>query len=171
MSTLRKFLVVCTAAGLACSLPATMRAAEKDVPSGHIRIETVDVRLSTAGPVVLLMAQGRAIPIFVDAVVAESIRSALSGHRPARPLTHDLIHDVLTGFEGTVSQVVVTYRDRIFYGALSVRLGDREKVFDSRSSDAIALAIHFKASILVTQELLDSAGVSLKPDAPLERRL
>jgi len=164
----RGFLAVCAAA-LAASLPAAVHAADTSAPS--VRIERVQVRLSTAGPVVLLMAQGRAIPVFVDAVVAESIRSALDGLRPMRPLTHDLMHDVLTGFGGTVTQVVITFKGRIFYGALSVRLGDREEVFDSRSSDAIALATHFKAPILVSQELLDSAGVALEPDAPLERRL
>jgi len=170
MSTRRGFLAVCAAA-LAVSLPAAVHAADMRAPSGLIRIERVQVRLSTAGPVVLLMAQGRAIPVFVDAVVAESIRSALDGRRPMRPLTHDLMHDVLTGFGGTVAQAVITFKGRIFYGALSVRMGDREKVFDSRASDAIALATHFKAPILVSQELLDSTGVPLEPDAPLERRL
>lgn len=169
MGTRGGFLAVCAAAALAGSLPAAVRAADTSAPS--VRIERVQVRLSTAGPVVLLMAQGRAIPVFVDAVVAESIRSALDGRRPMRPLTHDLMHDVLTGFGGTVTQAVITFKGRIFYGALSVRMGDREEVFDSRSSDAIALATHFKAPILVSQELLDSAGVALEPDAPLERRL
>jgi bifunctional DNase/RNase len=70
-----------------------------------------------------------------------------------------------------VAQAVITFKGRIFYGALSVRMGDREKVFDSRASDAIAIATHFKAPILVSQELLDSTGVPLEPDAPLERRL
>jgi len=163
------FSAVCVAAALAALLPAAVHAADTSAPS--VRIERVQVRLSTAGPVVLLMALGRAIPVFVDAVVAESIRSALDGRRPMRPLTHDLMHDVLTSFGGTVTQVVITFKGRIFYGALSVRMGDREEVFDSRSSDAIALATHFKAPILVSQELLDSAGVALEPDAPLERRL
>lgn len=168
MGTRGGLLAVCAAA-LAGALPAAVHAADMSAPS--VRIERVQVRLSTAGPVVLLMAQGRAIPVFVDTVVAESIRSALDGRRPMRPLTHDLMHDVLTGFGGTVTQVVITFKGRIFYGALSVRMGDRDAVFDSRSSDAIALATHFKAPILVSQELLDSAGVALEPDAPLERRL
>ncbi|HXV10543.1 MAG TPA: bifunctional nuclease family protein [Burkholderiales bacterium] len=165
------FLAVCAAAVLAGSLPGAVQAADATLPAGQIKVEQVDVRLTTAGPVVLLMAQRRAIPVFVDAVVAESIRSVLDGRRPVRPLTHDLMHDVLKGFEGEVTKVVITFKGRIYYGALSVRMGEREKIFDSRSSDAIALAIHFKAPILVTQELLDSTSVPLEPDAPLERRL
>lgn len=171
MSTPRGFLTVCTAAALAALLPAAPRAADKSAPSGEIRIERVEVRFSSVGPIVLLLAQGKAIPVFVDGVVAESIRSALDGRRPVRPLTHDLMHDVLKGFEGEVTKVVITFKGRIYYGALSVRMGEREKVFDSRSSDAIALAIHFKAPILVTQELLDSTGVPLERDAPPEQRL
>ena len=171
MSTPRGFLAACAAAALAGLLPAAARPADTSAPSGEIRIERVEVRFSSVGPVVLLLAQDKAIPVFVDAVVAESIRSALDGRRPPRPLTHDLMHDVLKGFEGEVTKVVITFKGRIYYGALSVRVGGREKVFDSRSSDAIALAIHFKAPILVTQELLDSTGVPLERDAPLERRL
>lgn len=169
MSKLKRFLMVCAAAGLAGSVPAAAHAAGSD--TAQVRIEKVEVQLSAVGPVVLLMAQGRAIPIFVDGVVAESIRSALEGRRPTRPLTHDLMHDVLKGFDGKVSQVIITFKDRIYYGALTVRVGEREKVFDSRSSDAIALAIHFKAPILVSDELLHSAGVPLEREAPFERRL
>ena len=170
MSAPAGFLAVCTVVALASPLPPAY-AADINAPSGQIKVEQVDVRLTSAGPVVLLLARGRAIPVFVDAVVAESIQSALDGRRPMRPLTHDLMHDVLKGFEGEVTKVVITFKGRIYYGALSVRVGGREKVFDSRSSDAIALAIHFKAPILVTQELLDSTGVPLERDAPLERRL
>ena len=79
-----------------------------------------------------------------------------------RPLSHDLMHTILKEFDGRVSQVVVTLKDRIYYGALTVVVRDTAKVFDSRSSDAIALAIHFKAPILVSQELLDSAGVDVE---------
>ncbi len=132
---------------------------------GQVRIENVEVFVSELGPVVLLKARNRAIPVFVDAVVAESIHGALGGQKPVRPLTHDLMHAVLMGFEGKVSQVVVTLKGRTFYAALTVVVRDTVKVFDSRSSDAIALALHFKAPILVSQELLDSAGVEPgKPD-------
>jgi hypothetical protein len=69
---------------------------------------------------------------------------------------------VLTAFEGRVSQVVVTLHEGIYYGALTVVMRDRTKVFDSRSSDAIALAIHSRAPILVSRELLDSAGIEIE---------
>jgi bifunctional DNase/RNase len=97
----------------------------------------------------------------VDALVAESIQGALTGQKPPRPLSHDLMHTVLEALDAKVSQVVITFKGGIYYGALSVVAGKTTKVFDSRSSDAIALAIRFKAPILVGEELLDSVGVEL----------
>lgn len=146
-----------------------LRAASGDAENAgeprQVRIQKVEVRISAAGPVVLLGVGNRAIPVFVDAIVAESIHAALAGRKTARPLTHDLMHSILGAFDGKVSQVIVTLKGQTYYGALTVVLHDSTKIFDSRSSDAIALAIHFKAPILVDQELLDSNGIELEaPD-------
>ncbi len=150
--------------GFICAGPASARAADsaEGNEAQYVQIENVEVRVSELGPVVLLKARNRAIPVFVDAVVAQSIHGALSGQRPGRPLSHDLMHGILEAFDGRVSQVVVTLQGRTFYGALTVILRDTSKVFDSRSSDAIALAIHFKAPILVSRELLETAGMELE---------
>jgi len=124
----------------------------------QVQIEDVDVRLTEHGPVVLLQAEDKTIPIFVDQTVAGSIHGALTGVKMRRPLSHDLMHAILEAFEGKVIKTEVTLKDGIYYGALTVAVKDTEKVFDSRSSDAIALAIHFKAPIIVGRDLLDSAG-------------
>lgn len=164
MDRFRIFLIACAMAGAVLAEPAVSIAAEQ----AQVRVENVEVRVSAVGPVVLLKVQNKAIPIFVDAVVAESIHGALSGQKHKRPLTHDLMRTILEGFDGKVTQVVVTLKDRIFYAALTVTVGKTTKVFDSRSSDAIALAIHFKAPILVPRELIDSSGLELeKPDGTL----
>jgi len=141
---------------------ATVAAAAEGAGEGRVRIENVEVRVSPVGPVVLLKVRNKAIPVFVDAVVAESIQGALTGKKTPRPLTHDLMRTVLEAFDGKVTQVVVTLKERTFYAALTVTMQRTPKVFDSRSSDAIALAIHFKAPILVPQDLLDSQGVELE---------
>jgi bifunctional DNase/RNase len=143
------------AAALALLAPPAVQAED-------IKVESAEVRASALGAVVLLRIGNRAIPVFVDPVVAESIQGALGGRKPVRPLSHDLMHTVLTAFEGRVSQVVVTLHEGIYYGALTVVMRDRTKVFDSRSSDAIALAIHSRAPILVSRELLDSAGIEIE---------
>lgn len=130
----------------------------------QVQIKDVEVRLSDHGPVVLLKAEERAIPIFVDPTVAGSIHGALTGQKLRRPLSHDLMHSILDAFGGKVTQAVITLKDGTYYGALSVAVKETTKVFDSRSSDAIALAIHFKAPILVGRDLLESAGKPL-PDS------
>jgi bifunctional DNase/RNase len=88
-----------------------------------------------------------------------SIQGALNGEQLHRPLSHDLMHTILETFGAKVTQSVITLKGGTYYGALSVAFGGDVKVFDSRSSDSIALAIHFKAPIIVARDLLNSAGV------------
>ena len=133
-----------------------------------VQIEEVEVRSSLVGPVVLLKVQGKAIPIFVDAVVAQSILGALSGDKFARPLSHDLMRNILEGLDAKVSRVVISLKGSTYYADLTVLMRGTSKVFDSRSSDAIALAVHFKAPMLVSQELVDKTGTTL--DEPREPR-
>ncbi len=124
----------------------------------QITIADVTVRMSNHGPVVLLQAEDRVIPIFVDVTVALSIQGALNGERLPRPMSHDLMHTILDAYGGKVLRTVITLEDGTYYGALTVAVQDQVKTFDSRSSDSIALAIHFKAPILVGRDLLESAG-------------
>ena len=155
-------------------LSPALAGAAQDADGGLVRIEQTEVAMSPIGHVVLLKAENRAIPIFVDAIVAQSIHGALSGEKAPRPLSHDLMHTILEGFEGKVSRVVVTLKGSTYFADLTVLMRGATKVFDSRSSDAIALAIHFKAPVLVSRELLDKAGQSLDAPAgpkPGERRL
>ncbi len=136
----------------------------------QVEIEDVEVRLTEHGPVVLLKAEEKTIPIFVDQTVAGSIHGALTGLKLRRPLSHDLMHSILEAFEGKVKKTEITLKDGIYYGALTVAVKDTEKVFDSRSSDSIALAVHFKAPIFVGRDLLESAGKTkiLEQKAPTE---
>lgn len=124
----------------------------------QVEIEDVEVQFTQHGPVVLLKAEDRMIPIFVDPTVAGSIQGALSGEKFRRPLSHDLMHTILKTFGAAVVKTEITLKDGIFYADLTVSLDGDTKVFDSRSSDAIAMAIHFKAPIFVGRDLLQSAG-------------
>ena len=159
---------------LALCLQAPVVGAAGETDAGLVRIEQTEVALSPYGHVVLLKAQGKAVPIFVDPVVAQSIHGALGGEKAARPLTHDLMRAILETYQGSVTRVVVTLKGATFYGELTVLMRGTPTVFDSRSSDAIALAIHFKAPILVSRELLEKSGQPVDPPAPPkpgERRL
>ena len=165
MTALGGFFIRNLLSGLILVLGSLASAAEQPQPApGQVRIQSVEVRATVAGPVVLLRVYNRALPIFVDAIVAESIHGARTKQKSARPLTHDLMHTMLEAFDGNVTQVSVKLKDQTFYSDLTVMVGKTTKVFDSRSSDAIALAIHFKAPILVSQELLDSSGVDIPPE-------
>ncbi|WP_455379218.1 bifunctional nuclease family protein [Petrachloros mirabilis] len=149
-------------------IPASGARADENASllSNAVAIAHVDVRLSSQGPVVLLHAEGKTIPIFVDMTVAASIQGALKGERLPRPLSHDLMHTILERFGGKVTRTIITLKGGTFYGTLSVALHDDVKTFDSRSSDSIALAILFNAPIIVGRDLLNSAGRALeKPDA------
>ena len=161
MSRLGRSLVVWAGVALATASAAADDAPKTAPEPSEVRVQNIEVRLSQAGPVVLLRVGNKAIPVFVDALVAESIQGALIGQKPPRPLSHDLMHSILQALDAKVSQVVITQKDGIFYGALTVVAGKTARVFDSRSSDAIALAIRFKAPILLSPKLVDELGVEL----------
>jgi hypothetical protein len=130
-------------------------------PSDPVTITEVKVGFFDHGPVVLLQAEGKAIPILVDLTVALSIQVALSSATLPRPLSHDLRQVILETFGGHVTQTIITLKEGNYYGSLTVVLRDEVRVFDSRSSDSIALAIHFKAPIIVGRDLLSSAWHAL----------
>ena len=160
MTSMRFVFSLCVIGGL--MLPVA-QAAES---SEQVTITDVQVRSSDHGTVVLLLAEGKAIPIFVDLTVALSIQGALNGEKLSRPMSHDLMHTILDAYGGKVLQTVITLKDGTYYGALTVAVQDQVKVFDSRSSDSIALAVHFNAPIIVGRDLLNSAGRALeKPKA------
>lgn len=158
MTQLSRLMLACLSVTLLFFSPGPLFS--QSVPSSpdQIAIADVKVRMSDHGPVVLLQAEGRVIPIFVDVTVALSIQGALNGEKLARPMSHDLMHTILDAYGGKVLRTVITMKDGTYYGALTVAVKDQVKTFDSRSSDSIALAIHFKAPILVGRDLLESAG-------------
>lgn len=123
-----------------------------------VAIQEVQVRLLDHGPVVLLIVGDRFVPIHVDLTVAVSIVHALSGGASPRPLSHDLMRLMLLEMGAKVTGAVITLKDKTYYADLTISLGDRTLVFDSRSSDAIALAVLFKAPIVVVRPTWEAAG-------------
>ena len=146
----------------ALTLPVAQAGESSPATSEQVTITDVQVRISDHGIVVLLLAEGKAIPIFVDLTVALSIQSALNGEKLPRPFSHDLMHTILDAYGGKVVRTVITLKDGTYYGALTVAMQDQVKTFDSRSSDSIALAVHFKAPIVVGRDLLESAGRAME---------
>jgi uncharacterized protein len=162
----RQILAVGSIIALICAglvLPLVSTGAERSPAEANLlQVESVEVRMSLAGPVVLLKVQKKAVPIFVDATVAQSIQSVVSGEKPARPLSHDLMRTILQAFDGRVTRAVITLKGETYYADLTVIVQGSSKVFDSRSSDAIALASHFMAPMFVPKELMDKVGIDLE---------
>jgi bifunctional DNase/RNase len=116
-------------------------------------------------PAVILSAREEYLPIFVTADQAQSIRLALSGEPFERPLTHDLLVDMVTEFGGAIDSVRIDdLADGTFYAKIDAeRYDDGEPeqfVFDARPSDAIALAVRVECPITVSDEIMDAAGRS-----------
>ena len=126
--------------------------------SREVQIEKVEVQFLQRKPVVLLAVGDKAISIFVDPTVAGSIQGALTGKKFLRPLSHDLMQSILKTYEIHVDRVFITLRDGVFYGTLTLSQNGRTQLFDSRSSDAIALAVHSHSPIFVERDLLASEG-------------
>ncbi len=102
--------------------------ADEPGTSPQVTISHVRVGLSDHGPVVLLSADGKTIPVFVDHTVAASIQAALTGENLPRPLSHDLMHTILEAFGGRVVRTVITLKAGTYYGSLTVAFQGQEKV-------------------------------------------
>jgi len=106
----------------------------------------------------------RTLPIIIGAFEAQSIAIALEKEiRPPRPLTHDLFKTFSKRFKITVKQVIIhKLVDGIFFSSLICEKDGVEEIIDTRTSDAIAIAIRFLAPIYTYENILDKAGIYLK---------
>jgi len=114
-------------------------------------------------PAVLLAARSEYLPIVITADQARAIELARSDEPFDRPLTHDLLVEMLTEFGGAVDGVRIDdLADGTFYAKVDIERYDRGEpqkfVFDARPSDAIALAVRVDCPITVSDEVLDHAG-------------
>ncbi|MEY3009047.1 MAG: bifunctional nuclease family protein [Candidatus Nanopelagicaceae bacterium] len=123
----------------------------------------VRVEMPSNQPIVLLKEIGgvRYLPIWVGAVEATSIAFAQQGVQPPRPLTHDLMKDVLVSLHTNVDSIHLTeLRDGVFYSVINLQGGVS---VSARPSDAIALALRTGSPILGSEDLLQEAGIEI-PD-------
>ena len=102
----------------------------------------------------------RRLPIVIGAAEAQAIAVALENMPPARPLTHDLFKTVMDTFNIFLSEVVITnLMDGVFYSKLICIFNGEEHEIDSRTSDAIALAIRFGCPIYIYGNILETSGI------------
>jgi len=134
-----------------------------DLTTHELTVVGVRVELPSNQPIVLLKETlgDRYLPIWIGAVEATAIALAQQGVVPARPLTHDLLKDVLDGLGADLEAVIITdLRDGIYFADLQFRGGVS---VSARPSDAIALAIRAGTTIYAEESVLAEAGVAI-PD-------
>jgi uncharacterized protein len=100
------------------------------------------------------------LPIWIGLLEATAIATELEGIKMARPMTHDLLRNVIEELQATVERVEITdLRDNTYYAVIAVRIAGEERQIDSRPSDAISLALRTESPIYVAKAVLEASSV------------
>jgi bifunctional DNase/RNase len=118
---------------------------------------------SGAYALILIEENGdRRIPIIIGGFEAQAIVIKLENLDPPRPLTHDLFKKFADEFNIYVTEVMIyKLEEGVFFSKLVCNNGEKEYSIDSRTSDAVALALRFNCPIFITEEILDKAGITI----------
>jgi bifunctional DNase/RNase len=133
----------------------------------EVTLVGVRVELPTNQPIVLLKERdgGRFLPIWIGAVEATAIAFALQGVVTQRPMTHDLLKNIVEELAVTVEGIDITeLREGTFYAVIRMRAHGQSYEVSSRPSDAIALAVRAGAPIFAAEEVLEEASISMRED-------
>jgi bifunctional DNase/RNase len=129
----------------------------------------------TTMPILILRDEHgqRMLPIWIGPNEAQAIASQIENDAPQRPMTHDLLRDVIHTLDGTVQKVVVCdLKDNTFYALIHLLVRGDAVTVDARPSDAIALALRTRAPIFVEDTVIDNAkSVESTPDRADTERL
>jgi bifunctional DNase/RNase len=126
----------------------------------EMTIKGLTVDPITNMPIVILKDKDgkRALPIWVGVFEANAIALQIENVETPRPMTHDLLRNIITDLDGSVDRVVVNdLRDNTFYAVIHLTVRGERVAVDSRPSDAIALALRTRAPILVEESVIDNA--------------
>ena len=130
-----------------------------------LNILGLSVSQTQTGAYALVLAEengDRRLPIIIGPVEAQAIAIQLEGLKPPRPLTHDLIKNIAIVFEIALLEVIIhKLEEGIFFSELLFEMDGKEVSVDSRTSDAVALALRFRCPIYTTEDILHKAGIVL----------
>jgi bifunctional DNase/RNase len=133
----------------------------------EVIIDSIRISLVSQHRIVMLkeMDNERQLPIWIGPCEADAITIELQDVKVARPVTHDLLKNVISEMGGKVSHVLIkALNDGVFYASLFVDINEDLHEIDCRSSDAIALAVRVKSPIFVNNEVMDEAGILPEQD-------
>ena len=128
----------------------------------EVTIDSIRVSLVSHHRIVVLKdGDGRYLPIWIGPFEADAITVALQGQDVARPLTHDLMRNIIAETGANASHILVSeLRDDIFFARIVLDVSGRQVQVDSRPSDAIALAVRLKVPIYVDESVLEKAAIT-----------
>ena len=138
----------------------------------QLTIKGISYSQTQSGAYALVLSEiegTRTLPIIIGAFEAQSIAIALETEiRPPRPLTHDLFKTFSDAFQIHIKEVIIhKLVDGVFFSSLVCERDGVEQVIDTRTSDAIAIAVRFDAPIYTYENILDKAGIYLKVEEEL----
>jgi len=128
-----------------------------------LRILGISYSQTQSGAYALILVENegkRRLPIIIGSFEAQSIAIELENMKPTRPLTHDLFKIVIDTFGITVKEVIIyKFTDGIFFAKLVCLNGTNSVEIDSRTSDAVAIALRMHCPIYTTESILNAAGI------------
>lgn len=133
----------------------------------EVIIDSIRISLVSQHRIVMLkeMDSERQLPIWIGPCEADAITIELQDVKVARPVTHDLLKNVISEMGGKVSHVLIkALNDGVFYASLFVDIKGQLREIDCRSSDAIALAVRVKSPIFINDDVMEEAGILPEQD-------
>jgi len=138
----------------------------------EMKVDGLTLDPVTNMPIIILkdLEGERVLPIWVGIFEANAIALEIEKISTPRPMTHDLIKNILEGLDASINHIFVSdLKDNTFYALISVNIGGSNVDIDSRPSDAIAVALRVNAPILVSTKVIEEARTfDLSPEAKLE---
>ncbi|CAA9273406.1 MAG TPA: bifunctional nuclease family protein [Herpetosiphonaceae bacterium] len=137
----------------------------------RVTVDSIRVSLLTQQRMVMLREADnrRLLPIWIGPAEAEAIATALQGHEPPRPMTHDLLKNVITELGGSVQYIAITQlHESTYFARIVVDVRGTRREIDSRSSDAIALGVRCDVPIYVAEPVFDQAGITGEEESESE---
>jgi bifunctional DNase/RNase len=132
-----------------------------------LKVMGISYSQTQSGAYALILVEedgGRRIPIIIGGFEAQAIVIKLENLEPPRPLTHDLFKKFADEFNVSVTEVMIyKLEEGVFYSRLVCNNGDKEFSIDSRTSDAVALALRFGCPIFISEDILEKAGITFNP--------
>ena len=128
----------------------------------EVRVAHLGLDRTTNTPVVILQEKEgeRVLPIWIGPAEASAIAMELAGVKFARPLTHDLVKQIIIGLGGDLRRVIITQvKENTYYAELHIHRDDHVVQIDARPSDSIAVALRLKAPIFTQEDLLELTSV------------